>query len=166
MFLDVLCSFQSGFWLYFIHFPLHYVFLVTIFSSSGIYSWISALRILAGVSAFIILHCQGSDDDTDYRPVKCIKWLLLVRLWCKYGSIKCLKCFDAVGWRQKGYPACKNWVVKYRILAWLSIWSEVQVICIWSSWCHCHHIISCSSKIQNSLPYWCRLTQVVLEKGR
>jgi len=27
-------------------------------------------------------------------------------------------------------------------------------------------IISCISKIQNGLPFWCRLTQVVLEKGR
>jgi len=25
-------------------------------------------------------------------------------------------------------------------------------------------IISCSSKIQHGLPFWCRLTQVVLEK--
>ena len=38
------------------------------------------------------------------------------------------------------------------------------MICIWSSWCHCHPIISCSSKIRNGLPFWCRLTQVVLEK--
>jgi len=38
------------------------------------------------------------------------------------------------------------------------------MICIWSSWCHCHPIISCSIKIQNGLPFWCRLTQVVLEK--
>ena len=38
------------------------------------------------------------------------------------------------------------------------------MICIWSSWCHCHPIISCSSKIQNGLPFWCRLIQVVLEK--
>jgi len=27
-------------------------------------------------------------------------------------------------------------------LAWLSLWSELQMICIWSSWCHCHPIIS------------------------
>jgi len=40
----------------------------------------------------------------------------------------------------------------------------MQMICIWPSWCHCHHIISCFSKIQNGLPFWCRLTQVVLEK--
>ena len=50
------------------------------------------------------------------------------------------------------------------ILAWLSVWSVVQMICIWSSWCQCHPIISCFSKIQNGLPFWCRLTQVVLEK--
>ena len=52
------------------------------------------------------------------------------------------------------------WVVE--MLTWLSVWSEVQMICICSSWCHCHPIISCSSKIQNGLPFWSRLTQVVL----
>jgi len=29
--------------------------------------------------------------------------------------------------------------------------------------CHCHSIISCYSKIQNGLPFWCQLTQVFLE---
>jgi len=42
--------------------------------------------------------------------------------------------------------------------------SKVQMICIWSSWCHCPLFISYSSKIQNCLPFWCWLTQVVLEK--
>jgi len=51
------------------------------------------------------------------------------------------------------------------VLAWLSVWSEVQMMCVWSSWCHCHRIISCSSKIQNGLPFSCRLTQVVWKKG-
>jgi len=32
------------------------------------------------------------------------------------------------------------------------------------SWCHCHPIVSCSSYIQNGLPFWCRIAQVVLEK--
>jgi len=36
------------------------------------------------------------------------------------------------------------------------------MIGIWSSWCQCHPIISCSSKIQK--PFGCRLTQVVLKK--
>jgi len=59
--------------------------------------------------------------------------------------------------RQEGYPAVKTeW--------WGTGRSKVQVICMWSSWCHCHPIISCSSKIQNGLPWRCWLTQVVLEK--
>ena len=51
------------------------------------------------------------------------------------------------------------------VRAWLSLCSEVQMICTWSSRGHCHPIVSCSSKIQNGLPFWCWLTQVVLEKG-
>jgi len=53
---------------------------------------------------------------------------------------------------------------QYMVLAWLSVWSEMQMICNWSSWCHCHPIISCSGKIQNGLPFWFRLTKFVLEK--
>jgi len=37
------------------------------------------------------------------------------------------------------------------VLAWLSVWSEVQMICIWSNSCHCHPIISCFIKIQIGL---------------
>jgi len=50
------------------------------------------------------------------------------------------------------------------LLVWLSVWRWVQMICIWSNWCHCHPIISCSSKMRNGLPFWCWLIQVVLEK--
>ena len=35
-----------------------------------------------------------------------------------------------VGW-QEGRPACKK--RSGEVLAWLSVWSEVQMICIWSS---------------------------------
>jgi len=74
-------------------------------------------------------------------------YVLTANLLCIYSScmLYCLQCFDTVGWQQEGHPACKNWVVGYW-LAWLSVWSEVQMIgMIWSSWCHCHPIISCSS---------------------
>jgi len=80
----------------------------------------------------------------------------------KERSFRALKAVTLlVGW-QEGHPACrKNWVVRY----WLA-WSGARCkwFCIWSSWCHCHPIISCSSKIQNDIPFWCQLTQVVLEK--
>jgi len=74
----------------------------------------------------------------------------------------CLQCFDAVGWVAGRHMAFKN--LSGEVLAWLSVWSEVRMICIWSSWCHCHPIVSCCSKIQNGLHFWCRPTQVVLEK--
>jgi len=41
------------------------------------------------------------------------------------------------------------------------------MICIWSSWYHCHPIIFCSSKIQNGLPFSpcrCDMTYFVLLK--
>jgi len=42
-----------------------------------------------------------------------------------------------------------------------------MVICLQrgANYLHMVQLISCSSKIQNGLPFWCRLTQVVLEKG-
>jgi len=37
------------------------------------------------------------------------------------GKKACLRCFDAVGWRQEGHPACKK--LSGGVLAWLSVWS-------------------------------------------
>ena len=45
--------------------------------------------------------------------------------------------------RQEGHPACKK--QSGEVLAWLSVWSEVQT-CIWSSWCHCHSLSLASMK--------------------
>ena len=53
------------------------------------------------------------------------------------------------------------------MLVWLSVWSEVQIVCIWSSWRHCHPKTPSSLASYKSrlvLPFWYRLTQVVLEK--
>ena len=45
------------------------------------------------------------------------------------------------------------------MLAWLSVWSEVQ-----TCWCHCHSLFLASEKSRLVLPFWYRLTQIVLEK--
>ena len=47
------------------------------------------------------------------------------------------------------------------VLAWLSVWSKVQMICIWSSWCHCHSSSLVSVKSGMVLPFSYRL---ILEK--
>jgi len=62
-----------------------------------------------------------------------------------------LQCFDAVGWASGRSSGCKK--LSHEVLAWLSVCSEVQMICIWSSWCHCHPIISCFIKMQTSLTF-------------
>ena len=64
--------------------------------------------------------------------------------------------------RQEGHPACKN--LSGGVLAWLSVWSEVQT-CIRPSWCHCHLLSLASVKSRLVLPFWYRLTLVVLQKG-
>jgi len=48
----------------------------------------------------------------------------------------CLQCF---GVRKSIRPGKK---LSDGLLAWLSVWSVVQMNCIWSSWYHCHHFIS------------------------
>ena len=53
---------------------------------------------------------------------------------------------------RKGIRPVKIW--SDEVMAWLSVWSEVQMICLWFSRCHCHPVISCFSKIQNGLSSW------------
>ena len=64
--------------------------------------------------------------------------------------------------RQEGHPACKK--LSSEVLAWLSVWSEVQT-CIWSSRCHCHSLSLASRKSRLVLPFWYWLTRVVPDKG-
>jgi len=66
-----------------------------------------------------------------------------------------------VGW-QEGHPTCKK--LSGGVLAWLSVWSEVQT-CIWPSWYHCHSLFLASVKSRLVLPLWYWLTWVVLGKG-
>ena len=71
-----------------------------------------------------------------------------------------LQCFLLV-MRQEEHPACKK--LSDEGQSWLSVWSKVQTICIWFSWCHCHPIVPCFIKIQIGLAWLVSVTQVVLE---
>ena len=51
--------------------------------------------------------------------------------------------------RQEGHPACKK--LSGGVLAWLSVWSEVQT-CIQPSWYHCHSLSLASVKSRLVLP--------------
>jgi len=56
----------------------------------------------------------------------------------------CLQCFDTVGWVSEEHLACKQ--LSDEVWPWLSDWTKVLMICIWSSLCHT--VISCFIKIQ------------------
>jgi len=55
-----------------------------------------------------------------------------------------------VGHREE-HPACKK--LSNEVLAWLLAWNKVQIICMWSSWRHCHPVISCFINIQIGLTF-------------
>jgi len=50
------------------------------------------------------------------------------------------------------------------VLAWLSVWCEVQT-CIWPSGFHCHSLLLAPVKSRLVLPFWYRLTWVVPDRG-
>ena len=93
--------------------------------------------------------------DYQYPLIQCIHFSRFCTLLCAFSALMLL-----VG-RQEGHPPCKK--QSGGVLAWLSVWSEVQT-CIWPSWCHCHSLSLAPVKSRLVLPFWYRLTQVVLEK--
>ena len=80
-------------------------------------------------------------------------WLLVLNLGfafvCCFGFSIGHQWFDTwLGVRKSIWPVKK---MNDEVLAWLSVWSKVQMICMRFSWCHCHTIISCFIKIQIGL---------------
>ena len=45
------------------------------------------------------------------------------------------QCLDIVG-RASG-RAFGLWILSDRVMMWLSVWSKMYIVCIWSSWCQC-----------------------------
>ena len=106
-----------------------------------------------------MLACIENLPGYTFRYVL-VKLLIYLQIANNYGHA-----FSAltllVGW-QEGHPACKK--LSGGVLAWLSVWSEVQT-CIWPSGCHCHSLSLGSVKSRLILPFWYRLTRVVPDKG-
>ena len=77
-------------------------------------------------------NIKSNADNTGYYWH--IQHILSYSLLCLLVKKYCLQCFDAVCpnlvGRQEGHPAGKK--LSGGVLAWLSVWSEVQT-CVWSS---------------------------------
>ena len=82
-------------------------------------------------------------------------------LYCHMGMLPSVLWHCLLGARKGIRPVKK---LSGGLLTWLSVWSEVQT-CIWPSWCHCHSLSLATVKSRLVLPFWYRLTRVVLEKG-
>jgi len=91
--------------------------------------WIIIIR---EITSCMLLHGQGSSRPRpgflgarEFRP----------------GGV--LQCFDTVGWASGRAPGLSK--LSDEVLVWLSVWSEVQIVCMWSSWCQCipkpHHLL-------------------------
>jgi len=97
----------------------------------------------------------------NYQNADCGFCCVIYYKFRHFHSLWLLNAFSAltllVG-RQEGHPACKN--LSGGVLAWLSVWSEVQT-CVQPSWCHCHSLSLASVKSRSVLPFWYRLTRVV-----
>ena len=52
-------------------------------------------------------------------------------LFCCCWKFGCFQCFNTVGWASG--RACGRQKLSDEVLVWLSGWSEVQIVCIWSS---------------------------------
>ena len=84
----------------------------------------------------------GMIDDHDECWVgECFFWYRLTRVVPNkfHRAVKRLcvcVCLTLLVGRQEEHPAHKK--LSDGVLAWLSVWSVAQMICIWSSWCHCH----------------------------
>jgi len=63
-------------------------------------------------------------------------------------------------WQHKGHPACKK--LSGCVLAWLSVWGEVQHM---AQLMALPLIVSCCSKSRLVLPSWYWLTRKVPDKG-
>jgi len=94
--------------------------------------------------------CDGSDSqETTQSHMAKSRWVWSETveyqsfIWVKFA----FSTLSLLVGRQEERPTCTKWVMR------LSVQSEVQLICIWSSWCHWRPIISCFIKIQIGLTF-------------
>jgi len=110
-----------------------------------------------GVSGWMFLLVPAYLGCPRSKAVK--RSLLLLYITWKY---HCALTLLVVHWEE--HTACKKW--SDEVLVWLSVWSEVQTVCIWPSWCHCipkpYHLVS--SKSRFGFTFLVQHTQVVLKK--
>jgi len=102
-------------------------------------------------------HCNVTPGDVTWCSLNAnVRYIVRCFLLLVFSALTLM-----IG-RQEGHPVCKK--LSGGVLAWLSVWSEVQT-CILASWCHCHSLSLASVKSRLVLPFWYQHTWVVTDKG-
>ena len=132
---------------------------------------ITLIYVAANVAYFSVLSAPQMLRSNAVAVVSSTTAKLLIRtdirMWYNILITKCWYGMPSVLWHYwlgggKGIRPVKK--LSGGVLAWLSVWSEVQT-CTRPSWCHCHSLSLASVKSRLVLPFWYRLTRVVLDKG-
>jgi len=98
------------------------------------------------------------------KLIDCVDHLIVIWLifWTFKWHFSAFSALTLLVEQQEEHLTCKHWVMR----CWHGYLSEVR--CKWFACgpadATATPFISCFIKIQNGLPFWCRLTQVVLEK--
>jgi len=103
------------------------------------------------IGALSLPVCNSSTTASTLYNIICFYLLMWCLLITPFSALTLL-----VG-RQEGHPACKK--LSGGVLAWLSLWSEVQT-CIWPSWCHCSSIVGL---FMTPIAQWKRLGRIMVE---
>jgi len=104
-------------------------------------------------------HCNVTPGDVTWCSLNAnVRYIVRCFLLLVFSALTLM-----IG-RQEGHPVCKK--LSGGMLAWLSVWSEVQT-CILASWCHCHSLSLSLASVKSRLvlPFWYLHTWVVTDKG-
>ena len=105
-------------------------------------------------------HCKSSnvvDEEvasSTLSKLYTLSWTIII-VYCILRHVNAFSALTLLVGRQEEHPACKK--LSGGVLAWLSVWSEVQT-CIWPSGCYCHSLSLASVKSRLVLLFWYRLT--------
>ena len=139
--------------------------------SGGLLAWLSVWSEVQTCTQPSWCHCHSLYLASVKSRLVLPFWYRLTRAVPDKGPLNVCVCvcisraFSALtllAGRQEGHLVCKT--LSSGVLAWLSVWSWAKTS-IWPSWCHCHSLSLASVKSRLALPFWYRLTWVVLDDG-
>jgi len=115
--------------------------------SSGQSDSMSDWRLDACFPGWLYVHVRDTSGWGQCTGLVCCKHISVLLLSLQIASRDLI----LLVWHQEEHLACKK--LSDEVLVSLSVWSRVQMICIWCRWCHYHYIVSCFIKTRIGLTF-------------